>query len=55
MLVWACIGVGIWLALNVAFVVVRLWPDNSGALDSNKADGMSLTEHPDRKAHDQAC
>lgn len=25
--VWACIGVGIWLALNVAFVVVRLWPE----------------------------
>jgi hypothetical protein len=43
MLVWACIGVGIWLALNVVFVVVRLWnPDDGGALDSKQSRRQAL-------------
>jgi len=33
MLLAACIGVGIWLALNIAFIVVRLRkPDDSRVL-----------------------
>jgi hypothetical protein len=43
MLVWACIGVGICMALNVVFVVVRLWnPDDGGALDSKQSRRQAL-------------
>jgi hypothetical protein len=34
MLLAACIGVGIWLAFNIAFVVVRLRKSDDSALTS---------------------